>query len=225
MRLIILAALLVLSAGPAWADNTGYWVAQPPDAPAIVIVGNTKEKFIQRGVLPPDATDEDYYAHVTGQNEACQQYGCTRMPDDWWPPFDRRLRNAWEKLPDVARAGNFTDMGEPMRGIGVNMEKAKKIWGEKIQQAAVDELRRATVDVRVAEVQGRPPQEIAERKKRQDALYGLMETVNPQVEAAQTPEELMAVWPAEIKADLKPKEFDPAEAATIRANRKKGLLR
>lgn len=228
MRTIIFFLLMLLPL-PAWAIDTVYLTVTRPLDPAradkperhdgglTVIAGNSKTKLIARKALPENATDEEYIAYIIAGREECQVAVCEVMPEGWFPPFDRRLRNAW-KQRDKHTAGNFRDYGEDVKGIEIDMPKARKIWGALIEQAAVDELRRETIDVRVAEVRGNT-QDIEAMKAKRDALFGIMETVNPTLEAAQTPEELMAIWPAELDPSLKPKEYPAEKVSERRAER------
>lgn len=218
--MITFFALLIAS--PALADDTAYFVAQRPDGMSVV-VANLKSKFIQRGVLPEDATDEDYHAYILANDGTCQQFTCVLMPEDWWPPFDRRLRNAWEKLPDVAQAGNFTDMGEPMRGIGINMGKAKGIWKEQMERAAIIEAGNLDAEISKADLNG-DNQAKAQAQQKRNALNGIINRNQAAIDAATTPEQLMAVWPTELEA-RKPKAPDMADVQSRRNDRAKGLSR
>ena len=226
MRTILL--LLMLLSAPATAqevpgdpyvdgDYQVHLVSTRPDGGLTVTVGVAKRDI---NTLPPEATKEEYIEVVKQSSDACSgDADCRVMPDDWLPPYDRRLRNAWKKAAHKEAKGNFKDVDEDVRGIEIDMVKARKIWGEKIEQAAVDELRRDTVDVRVAEVRG-DTKDLEAKKAKRDALFGIMETVNPTLEAAQTPEELMAIWPAELPDTTRPKTptaEDKAEAQAKRA--------
>lgn len=223
MRTILL--LLTLLATPAMAQDESdpyvdgdyqvYLVSTRPDGGTTVTVGVPKRDI---HTLPPEATKEEYIELVKQSSDACSgDVDCQVMPDGWVPPYDRRLRNAWKKR-DKHTAGNFNDVGEPVKGIEIDMPKARKIWGEKIEQAAVDELRRENVDVRLAEVRGNT-QDIEAMKAKRDALFGIMETVTPSLEAAQTPEELMAIWPAELPQDTRPKAPTAEDKARANAQR------
>lgn len=230
MRTILL--LLMLLTTPAMAQDSDpyvdgdyqvYLVSIRPDGGTTVTVGVVKREI---NALPPEATKEEYIEFVKRSSDACSgDATCQVMPDGWVPPFDRRLRNAWRKR-DKDTAGNFNDVGEPVKGIEIDMPKARKVWGALIEQAAVDELRRETVDVRVAEVRGNT-KELEAMKAKRDALFGIMETVTPALEAAQTPEELMAIWPTELPETTRPavptaedKAKANAERAQLAAERK-----
>jgi hypothetical protein len=74
------------------------------------------------------------------------------------------------------------------------------------------------MDLRLAEVKG-DEEEIASVKAKRDAFYGIMETITPQLEAAGTPEELMAIWPEGMDNRLKPELWPVEKVNEIRAER------
>lgn len=188
--------LLSLLTAPAFADETAHFVAARPDGGVTVVIAVPKSGLLS---LPAGASDEEYAQNIIAQTEACQKFGCEQMPEDWWPPFDDRLRDAWEKLPDVAEAGNFTDMGAPMRGIGINMGKAKGIWKERMGLAALIEAGKLDAEITKADLNG-DNQGKAQAQQKRNALNGILNRNQAAIDAAQTPEELMAVWPTEIEA-------------------------
>lgn len=225
----ILALILALLTTPALADDTVYFTATMPDGSVTVVVGAPKEQLVGK-LIPVDATDEDYAAYVLDQASldkvgdewiTCKTPGvtCERMPDDWWPPFDRRLRNAWEKLPDVAQAGNFTDMGQPMRGLGINMGKAKGIWKAQMERAAIAEASVLDDEIAKADLRGDNQGKAVAQQKR-NALNGIMNRNQAALDAATTPEQLMAVWPTELET-RRPKAPDMTEVQSRRSDRAK----
>lgn len=218
LALIITPAIAQEVEGDPYVDGDyqAHFVSTKPDGIVTVTIGVPKRDI---ATLPPEATKEEYIEVVRQSSDTCRDDpNCVLMPDDWVPPYDRRLRNAWKKGQGKDKHGNFNDVGEPVRGIDIDMPKARKIWGALIEQAAVDQLRRETVDVRVAEVRGNT-KEIEEKKAQRDALFGIMETVTPTLEAAQTPEELMAIWPAELPQDTRPKTPTAADKAAAMQKR------
>jgi hypothetical protein len=226
MLLALLASSAMAQDGPipgdpyVDGDYQAHFVSTQPDGSVTVTIGVPKRDL---GSLPPEATREQYIEAVRQCSDTCRDDpACVLMPDDWLPPFDRRLRNAWKKAAHKEAKGNFKDVDEDVRGIEIDMPKARKIWGEKIEQAAVDQLRRENVDVRLAEVRGNT-KELEAMKAKRDALFGIMETVTPSLEAAQTPEELMAIWPTELPDSTRPETptaADKAKAMQERAEAK-----
>lgn len=87
----------------------------------------------------------------------------------------KNLRDAWE------RSGN---------DIVVNMDKAKKIWREKIRRARVEEFIKLDAEFMMALEAGYDTASIAAKKQvLRDA------PAHPDIDAATTPEELMSVQP------------------------------
>lgn len=96
------------------------------------------------------------------------------------PPQDRTFRDAWK-----AREGK----------IEIDMEKAKKIWGDKIREARKPLLTELDADFfKALEADDKVRQgEIAAKKQ---SLRDMPQA--PQIVSATTPEELKAFWPAEL---------------------------
>jgi hypothetical protein len=221
-----LVFILVLLATPALADDTAYFTYPEGDGVGVV-VGVPKADLVRQRLIPAPGqdrnsnieyapTDEEYENYIRTESEQCKQFTCTKMPDDWWPPFDRRLRAAW-KQRDKDAPGNFTDMGEPMRGIEIDMVKAKGLWKAAMEQAALQEASTADSEAIAADIKGDNAAKVAAVQKRQ-RLNGIV----PQaaIDAAVTPEQLMALWPAELEKH-KPSMPVQADVTGRRADRNK----
>lgn len=96
-------------------------------------------------------------------------------------PSDRTFRDAWK------------DSGS---NIDVDMPKAREIWREKMRLARKPKLEALDVEYQKADEIGDQ-----ERKKLIAGLKKLLRDLTdlPAIEAAQTPEELKAIWPEELK--------------------------
>jgi len=95
---------------------------------------------------------------------------------DYTIPTERAFREAWEKTEDNI--------------IGTNMQKAKDIWRDKIRLAREPELAKLDVEFMKALENGADTSDIVARK---NVLRNADKLAD--IEAATTPEELMAVQP------------------------------
>ena len=103
---------------------------------------------------------------------------------DWTAPAERTFREAWE----ATGAGTGV--------IGVNMEKAKEVWREKIRQARVEPLAALdTAFMKAQETGADTTQIVADKQALRDA------PVDAAIDAATTPDELKAVKPAGLKVE------------------------
>lgn len=97
--------------------------------------------------------------------------------EDYTLPVDRGFREAWEAVEEAA-------------SITVNMTKAKEIWRDKIRLAREPELAKLDVEFMKALENGTDTSDIV-------ALKNVLRNADehPDIEAATTPEELIAVQP------------------------------
>jgi len=103
---------------------------------------------------------------------------------DWTAPAERIFRDAWEAT------------GADTGVIGINMEKAKELWREKIRQARIEPLAALdTAYMKALETGAETTQIIAEKQALRDA------PADAGIDAATTPEELAAVQPAGLKVE------------------------
>ena len=96
---------------------------------------------------------------------------------DYTLPAERGFRDAWEAVEEAA-------------SITVNMTKAKEIWRDKIRMAREPELAKLDVEFMKALENGADTSDIVARK---NVLRNADKLAD--IEAATTPEELMAVQP------------------------------
>lgn len=103
---------------------------------------------------------------------------------DWTAPAERTFRDAWEATGD--------DTGV----IGINMDKAKELWREKIRMARVPELEQLDAAfMKALEIGADTTAIVAAKQALRDA------PVDPAIDAATTPDELKAVQPAGLKVE------------------------
>lgn len=139
------------------------------------IVHAVAKEFVEE--VLGEITDEEYRAHVM---DASIPKGVPflELPDDWTPP-DREFRQAW------------TMSG---KSIGVDMTLAKDVWREKIRSTRVSKLQALDVEFQKAQEIGADTAAIVARKQvLRDA------TKHPGIDAAETPDELKAFWPDELR--------------------------
>lgn len=92
--------------------------------------------------------------------------------------LDRTFRGAWK----------FSQVN----GVDVDMPKAREIWKNKLREARKPKLEALDVEAMRA-VEDGDNAKTREVKQKKQALRDV--TVDPRIEAAQTYEELKAVWP------------------------------
>ena len=93
-------------------------------------------------------------------------------------PADRTFRGAWRS---------------DGKSLKIDMPAAREIWKDRIRSARAPKLQDLDVEFMRAVEAGTETKTIAAKKQ---ALRDL--TKDPGIEAATTPEELKAVWPAEL---------------------------
>jgi hypothetical protein len=97
---------------------------------------------------------------------------------DWTAPAERTFREAWEAT------------GADTGVIGVNMDKAKDIWREKLRQARIDPLAALdTAYMKALETGADTTQIISDKQALRDAPS------LASIDAATTPAELKAIQP------------------------------
>ena len=97
---------------------------------------------------------------------------------DWTAPAERTFRDAWEAT------------GADTGVIGVNMEKAKEVWREKIRQARIEPLAALdTAYMKALETGADTTQIVADKQALRDA------PALASIDAATTPAELTAIQP------------------------------
>jgi len=96
-------------------------------------------------------------------------------------PTDRTFRNAWRN----------NGAGKPE----VDMPAARELWRERMRRARAPKLAALDVEYQRADEAADAGRK-ADVVKRKQTLRDV--TDDPRIEAAQTPDELKAVWPAEL---------------------------
>jgi hypothetical protein len=143
----------------------------------VTIIAAAPKEHLQE-IFGPEWNDEQYRAHVLERN-GLTEADVVELPDDWTPPDgDRTFRNAW------------TLSGAQ---ITVDMPKARDIWRQKMREARAPLLQALDVEYMRADEagDGAAKTRIAAEKQ---ALRDV--TADPAIEAAQTPDELKALWPS-----------------------------
>lgn len=151
----------------------------------VAIVIATPKEVLTRLIGKPingsyELSDEEYIAHVLDRSIPKDAENLFRLPDDWEPPKDRTFRNAW-----------VTDG----KTVSVDMVKAREIHRANIQAASWSLIVALDIQYRVADDAANSDAKAAIATKRQ-ALRNIINM--PEIDAAQTPEELKAVWPKEL---------------------------
>ena len=103
--------------------------------------------------------------------------GSEYSSEDYTSPVERNFRDAW----DLSPSPNL---------IVVNMEKAKNIWRDKIRLERVAALQKLDADYMKALEAGSDTSSIVAQKQALRDAPAL-----PSIEAASTPEELLAIQP------------------------------
>lgn len=145
-----------------------------PNGTMMRVTAVSKEKVEQiRGPL----TDDAYKAHVIAVSIPPDATDVHEMPEGWRFPADTdaTFRRAWRKKGMT---------------FGVDMPMAREIWRNKMRQTRAPLLSDLDVQFMRAVEKSRSTKKIAARKQ---LLRDV--TADPAIEAAQTPEELRAVWP------------------------------
>jgi hypothetical protein len=130
---------------------------------------------MSRPIYRPE-TDEEFVARIAAK-DLPSNATYVQIVDSEDLPLDQTFRDAW------------TTRGT---GIETNLPKAREIWRARIRQARVPLL--SQLDVEFTRAHGRKDEAAAamievQRQALRDA------PADPRIEAAQTPEELKAVWP------------------------------
>jgi hypothetical protein len=135
----------------------------------------TKERRNGETVWEQEPTDEAIAAVIAKADLDCVSWRRITAADI---PADRYFRNAW------------TDGGA---AIAVDMPKARDIHRDRMRQARQPRLAALDIEYQRADERGdaAAKADIAARKQ---ALRDV--TADPAIEAAKTPEDLHAVWPA-----------------------------
>lgn len=121
-------------------------------------------------------TDEQYREHVSKRSLPIDAIDVSELPDDWAPP-DREFRDAWRHSNGV---------------VNIDMESARNIWRNKIRAARKPLLSKLDVDYMRADERGDTSAKDLIAKNKQELRDAPQD---PAIDAAQTPEDLMAVWP------------------------------
>ena len=124
-----------------------------------------------------DATDEAIAAEIARSRQPVVSWRRITRDD---VPGDRHFRSAW-----VLSAGK----------VGIDMAKARDIHRERMRAARAPKLAALDVEYQRADETGDTGAK-ADIAKRKQALRDV--TADPAIDAAQTPEGLRAVWPAEL---------------------------
>lgn len=103
--------------------------------------------------------------------------GSEYSSEDYSAPVERNFREAW----DLSPSPNL---------IVVNMEKAREIWRNKIRRDREEPLKQLDADYMKALEAGSDTTDIAAQKQALRDAPAL-----PSIEAASTPEELLAIQP------------------------------
>jgi len=120
-------------------------------------------------------TVKEYRRHVHVRSIPADATDVVYLPTNWSPPCDRSFRDAW-----VMNAGQ----------VSIHMPKARDIWRGKMRAKRALLLPLLDVQFQRAQETGACTAGIVSAKQ---ALRDV--TQDPAIEAAQTPEELRAVWP------------------------------
>ena len=151
-------------------------VAAAPREALAPLIGRLDEKT---GVF--ELSDDDYRAHVIERSIPPDANDVTELPDGWQPPEDRTFRNAWT----LGEGGKVT----------VDMDKAREVWRARMRKARAPLLAALDVEMSRAFRDSAKQDEIeTERQALRDV------TADPAIEAAETPDQLKAVWPAVLSA-------------------------
>lgn len=128
---------------------------------------------------PPDFSQDDALQRALKKDVPASATN-VRLVEQGEISNDRTFRNAWK------------DTGSK---IDVDMPKARDIWRDKMRLARAPKLIALDIQFQRADEAGNQAkkQEIASKKQ---ILRDVTEL--PAIEAAQTPEELKAVWPKEL---------------------------
>jgi hypothetical protein len=150
-----------------------------PDGRLMRVLSVEKERV--ELVLGRKLTDDEFRAHVIEVSIPADAIDVHEMPDGWKFPADadRTFRLAWRK-------NGMT--------FSVDMPKAREVWRNKMREARAPLL--AALDIQALRAveggtSGAPLADIAAKKR---ALRDA--PADPAIDAAQTPDELRAVWPA-----------------------------
>ncbi len=103
---------------------------------------------------------------------------------DWTAPAERTFRDAWEAT------------GADTGVIGINMDKAKELWREKIRQARAPEFEQLDAAfMKALETGADTAAIVAAKQALRDA------PVDPAIDAATTPEQLKLAQPAGLTVE------------------------
>lgn len=150
-----------------------------PDQRVMIVISAPKaaiERDLKRAL-----TDDEFKAHVIARSIPEEHRASAHeLPDGWVPPDTDWVtyRRAWRR--------NGTE-------YYVNMPHAREIHRDRLRKARKPLLEALDVQYMRATEKGESTAEIVSNKQ---ALRDV--TADPAIEAAQTPEELKAVWPVAI---------------------------
>ena len=150
-----------------------------PNGTMMRVTAVAKEK-VERLLGP--LTVEDYKAHVVAVSIPADATDVHEMPEGWRFPADTdaSFRRAWRKNG---------------MSFSVDMPMAREIWRDKMRRARKPLLEALDIDYMRAIEQQQPITALAARKQ---ALRDV--TADTAIEAAQTPDDLRAAWPAILAA-------------------------
>jgi hypothetical protein len=147
-----------------------------PDGSLSIVIAAPKVKLER--VLGP-LTDQNYRAHVVARSIPADATDVHELPDTWAPSdTDRTFRDAWRKSG---------------LAFSVDMPTARNIWRDKMRAARAPLLADLDVQLMQALERGQPTASIAAKKQMLRDV-----PADPKIEAAKTPAELQAVWPAAL---------------------------
>jgi hypothetical protein len=156
-----------------------------PDGRMMRVVSVEKERV--ELVLGRKLTDDEFRAHIVEVSIPADAIDVHEMPEGWKFPADTNgtFRLAWRK-------NGMT--------FSVDMPKAREIWRSKMREARAPML--AALDIQALRAveggtSGAPLADIVAKKR---ALRDV--TIDPAIDAAQTPDELRAVWPDCLRGDV-----------------------
>ena len=155
-------------------------------------------------VLGP-LTQQAYVDHVLTRSIPSDATDLIELPDDWdYPDITRYTRNAW-----VVRNGR----------VEVDMAKARDVHRDKIRYGRTEKLKELDVEYQRADEENdnRRKQEVVAQKK---ALRDMTE--DPRIEQAQTPEDLIALYPEDFENTMPKRGYEHYKSiiATRKANGK-----